>query len=213
MSSRLLKEGHGKGWLSERIDRGFEPFAARTRARSTPRSRRGPSCTSPGSCSPSSRSRSSCFARGARAERGQASYSGRSTCPRTRTLISSPVLGGGDSRISEHAGVQPQLSGHVPERRFRRHALKSWEDRERSVFPIQAEVNAKLSALTVCARRSSCTGLAERRVFSSIRGGSTADHDEILLFTDQLCRKARRAACSRSPDHGRPHRSGQEPTS
>ncbi len=69
---------------------------------------------------------------------------------------------------------------------------KSWEDRNRSIFPIQEEVNAKLGVITGVRAPVFLPSALPSAGFFPVEFliASTAPHEEILRFADQLQQKA-----------------------
>jgi multidrug efflux pump len=194
MSSRLLKEGHGKGWLSERIDRGFEAIRRTyTRALDATLSARPVVyiawivlslaavplyMLSPAELAPNE---------------DQGAVFGALDVPPNATLDQLTVYSAEVNRVFQST---PEFSHSFqvtfPSAGFGGMLLKSWEDRERSVFPIQAEVNAKLSALTGVRAPVFLPPALPSAGFFPVEFvvASTAEHEEILRFTDQLVQEA-----------------------
>jgi multidrug efflux pump len=69
---------------------------------------------------------------------------------------------------------------------------KSWEDRDRSIFPIQEEVNRKLGVITGVRAPVFLPSALPSAGFFPVEFliASTAPHDEILRFAEQLQQKA-----------------------
>ncbi|HSY25302.1 MAG TPA: efflux RND transporter permease subunit [Polyangiaceae bacterium] len=79
-----------------------------------------------------------------------------------------------------------------PESGFAGMLVKSWEDRNRSIFPIQGEVAQKLGAITGVRAPAFLPGALPSAGFFPVEFvlSSTAEHEEVLRFAQQLAQEA-----------------------
>jgi multidrug efflux pump len=190
MASRLLKSEHGHGWLVKKIDSTFNAIKnAYGRALAVTLNNRGLVYAvwgtlalalvpmymfSPGELAPNE---------------DQGVVFGALDVPANATL----------EQVTTYSAQVEQIFETTPEfansfqitfanAGFGGLLTKSWEERERSIFPIQEEVNAKLGVITGVRAPVFLPSALPSAGFFPVEFliASTAPHDEILRFADQL---------------------------
>jgi len=190
MASRMLKSEHGHGWLVKKIDSVFNAIKnAYGRALSVTLANRGLVYTvwgtlalalvpmymfSPAELAPNE---------------DQGVVFGALDVPANATLEQVSTYSAQVERIFE---TTPEFANSFQitfaNAGFGGLLTKSWEDRERSIFPIQEEVNGKLSVVTGVRAPVFLPSALPSAGFFPVEFliASTAPHDEILRFADQL---------------------------
>ncbi|MEI9948545.1 MAG: efflux RND transporter permease subunit [Pseudomonadota bacterium] len=190
MASRLLKSEHSHGWLVNKIDSGFNAIKnAYGRALSVTLENRGLVYAvwgtlavalipmymfSPAELAPNE---------------DQGVVFGALDVPANATLEQVSTYSAQAERIFE---TTPEFATSFQitfaNAGFGGMLTKSWEDRKRSIFPIQEEVNAKLGVITGVRAPVFLPSALPSAGFFPVEFliASTAPHEEILRFADQL---------------------------